>query len=318
MKLIVSYLNALRRYVTREFYYVMTDLVTNYGWKHIEPHELFSGSGPAKDRLFREFGELPETILFWESYETLSEHAEDIYRLGCRTLAVMTDDLHWWNEGMRRMRTVSFALCDTVLSPYAYAWREFYPEFNGFKKVVWTPHSTSPDFMLSWNRHPANSIFLSGAINRGYPLRLQMKELHSRRSYRIAYQCHPGYHCGYDYAQNRDVGRAYAETINKHRAGFTDSGVHKYVVAKYFEIPATGALLLADDSVSGPLKALGFIENKHYVPVSTENLEERIQYVLDERNHEELDDIRRRGQELVLERHKASDRAREIDRVLSG
>jgi hypothetical protein len=84
------------------------------------------------------------------------------------------------------------------------------------------------------------------------------------------------------------------------------------VVAKYFEIPATGALLLADDAVSGPLRELGFVEYKHYLPVSQENLEERIQYVLDESNHEELDEIRRNGQQLVWERHKTTDRARQI------
>jgi len=84
-------------------------------------------------------------------------------------------------------------------------------------------------------------------------------------------------------------------------------------VAKYFEIPATGALLFADDAVSGPLRDLGFLENRHYLPVSKENLEERIRYVLDDRNHEELDEIRRSGQELVWERHKSVDRARQID-----
>lgn len=33
------------------------------------------------------------------------------------------------------------------------------------------------------------------------------------------------------------------------------------------------------------------MENRHYLSVSKETLEERIQYVLDERNHEELDEI---------------------------
>ena len=42
------------------------------------------------------------------------------------------------------------------------------------------------------------------------------------------------------------------------------------------------------------------------------NLEERVEYVLDERNHEELDEIRRNGQKLVWERHKTVDRAKQI------
>lgn len=316
MKLIVSHLDALKRYVTREFYYIMTDLMANHGWRHIETYELWRGAGTVKDRLLARFGELPETILFWEAYEFLTAHARDIYRLTCPKV-IFTDDIHWLRAELRRIRVVSFALCDTVLSTYGYVWNKFYPEFCGTKPVVWIPHSASPDFLLPYNHRPENSILLSGAVNHFYPLRLQMKELHARRSYSIAYHGHPGYHCGYDYTQDHNVGRGYAETINRHRAGFVDSLIYQYTVAKYFEIPATGALLFADAAVSGPLRKIGFVENQHYLPVSKENLEERIQYILDERNHEALDEIRKRGQELVWARHKTSDRAREINAACS-
>jgi hypothetical protein len=98
------------------------------------------------------------------------------------------------------------------------------------------------------------------------------------------------------------------------RVGFADSvSPFGYAVAKYFEIPATGALLLADDTVSAPLNELGFVANQHYVPVSLKNLEEQVQYVLAENNREELDKVRRNGQALVHQRHKSSDRARDIN-----
>lgn len=317
MKLIVSHLEALRRYVTREFYYITTDLMSHYGWKHIETSKLWNDSGTIREKLIKEFGELPETILFWEAYEFLEAHASEVYPLKCRKF-FLTDDLHWWNEWLKRIRLVSFAVCETILCTNALVWNRFYPEFCGTKKVLWIPHAASPDFLLRYNHCPENSIFLSGAISRHYPLRRQMMKLHSEGSYSIAYHSHPGYHCGFDYKVNEDIGPAYARKINNHRVGFTDSLVYGYVVAKYFEIPATGALLLADDTVSGQLRDLGFIENRHYLPVSQKNLEERVRYVLDEKNHEELDEIRRRGQELVWERHKTSDRAKEIDDACRG
>jgi len=179
--------------------------------------------------------------------------------------------------------------------------------------VIWVPHSASPDFMVPYNPRPENSVLLSGAVSRHYPLRAQLKRLHERGLYAVAYHPHPGYHCRYDYARAGDVGRGYAEKISRRRAAFTDSLSFNYVVAKYFEIPAAGALLLADDAVSGPLERLGFTAFRHYVPASSENLEERLRYVLDERNHAEVDAIRRRGQELVWARHKTSDRARQIN-----
>ena len=314
MKLIVSQLAALRSYVSREFYYVMTDLMTDYNWRQVETSRLWNGPGTIRATLLNEFGELPEIILFWEGYKFLAAHEADICRLECHKF-ILADDLHCWNEEMRQTKLLGFALCERVLSTYAYVCHDFYPELSGVEKVVWIPHSASPDFMLPYNHHPKNSIVLSGALSRHYPLRRQMKMLHAQGSYAITYLPHPGYHCGYNYESSEDIGRAYAKTINRHRAGFTDSAKYRYVVAKYFEIPATGALLLADAAVSGPLKELGFIENQHYVSVFKENLEERIQYVLDEGNHEELDEIRKKGHELVWERHKTGDRARQIDEL---
>src|ERR1700686_431895 len=316
MKLIVSQLGALSGYVSREFHYVMTDLINEHEWRQIDTRQLRNAPGTIQDQLLNTFGELPEAILFWESYELLPVHASDIYRLDCHKI-IFADDLHWWNEQMRLSKLVSFGLCETILSPYAYVWTKFYPELAGAKRVVWIPHSASPDFIVDYNQSPEKSILLGGAVSPDYPLRQQVKELHAQRPYSIIYPPHPGYPCQYDRKGNENVGRGYAEKINSCRAGFTDSLIYEYLVAKYFEIPATGALLLADDAVSGPFKKLGFIENEHSLPVSRENLEEKIQYVLDDANHEELDLIRRAGQELVWNSHKTSDRARSINEVCS-
>lgn len=314
MKLIVSRLEELRTYVSREFYYVMQDLIRDHSWQHIETVTLWNRPGPLRRRLLDAFGALPHTILFWDSFDFLKDHAYEIHLLETRKV-VLADDLHWWSEPMRKDKLIGFALCGTVLSTCAYLWNKFYPEFVNSKKVVWIPHSASPDFMLDYNPQPKNAILLSGAVNQHYPLREQLKRLHDQRSYAISYHHHPGYHCGYDHEQDQNVGRGYAHKLNECRAGFTDSLTYGYVVAKYFEIPATGALLLADDAVSPQLQKLGFVEYEHYLPVSMENLEQRIRFVLDEANHVKLDEIRRKGQQLVWEKHKTSDRARMIDQA---
>lgn len=312
MKLVVAQLSALGRYVSREFYYVIRELVDRHGWRHAETYSLRDGRRTMRELLIERFGQLPEVILFWEGYDLLAHHALSLRRLECRKY-ILADDLHWPGELVRLKKLVSFAFCHAVLATYGYAWERFYPALAGVKKVVWIPHSASPDFMMPYNPRPTNSILLSGAVSPLYPLRQELKRLHERRLYAVAYHPHPGYHCRYDYGRAGDVGRGYAERINEHRAAFTDSLSFNYVVAKYFEIPATGALLLADDAVRRPLERLGFVAGRHYLPASRENLEERIRYVLDERNHAEVDEIRSCGQRLVRERHKTSDRARQID-----
>ena len=312
MKLLVSELEVLRTYVSREFYHVMRALITDFNWLHVDTRELWDASRNIIDTLLQPGHELPEVILFWEGYELLTARAREIQRLPCRK-AILADDLHWWDAEMRKRKTVGFALCDTVISTVGYAWNRLYPEFAGTKKIVWVPHSASPDFMVPYNPNAENAIFVSGAYGNYYPLRDRIRELSQEGAYAIVCQDHPGYYTGYDYDRNEAVGRGYAMKINHYRAGFTDSSKFHYVLAKYFEIPATGALLVGDDSVSGPLRQLGFIQDEHYVAVSAENLEEKVRFVLDERNHEQLDQIRRRGQELVWDRHKSIDRARQID-----
>ncbi|HEU4931757.1 MAG TPA: glycosyltransferase [Pyrinomonadaceae bacterium] len=314
MKLIVSHLEAVRTYVTRELYCIQHDLITNHGWRHIEANALWHGAGSLEHKLRIALGELPELIIFWEAYELVYRYAREMQILKCRKF-FFADDLHWWNRRMREIRVIVFAVSDVILSSVAYRWTSLFPELSR-KRVVWVPHSASTDFMLPFNPGAENAIFLSGAINEAYPLRQRMLQLHREGSYAIRYHRHPGYYCGYDYERDGRIGRGYAEKIRECRVGFADSVFpYAYLVAKFFEIPATGALLLADDTVSEPLNRLGFVAGRHYVAVSQSNLESQIEYVLSESNHDELDQIRRNGYALVHEQHKTSDRARFINAV---
>jgi hypothetical protein len=311
MKLIVCRLAARNQYISRECSHLVEELVSKHGWRHIEPARL-DGAGSLKGRFLRETGRLPHLILFWEEYHLLADHYRELNDMWCRKW-IFADDLHSWSDSMRTAKTVAFAVSDLILATYAYKFREFYPQIAEIKEVRWVPHSACKDFMLTYNPSAENAIFLSGAIDRHYPLRQRMLELCKLGGYPITLHPHPGYHCGYDYTVDQRVGHGYAIRINQHRAAFTDCSIHRYIVGKYFEIPATGALLLADKSISGPFRDLGFIENVHYVAVSPENLEEKIQYVLQEGNHRELDQVRRRGQELVWQKHKVEDRANLIN-----
>lgn len=314
MKLIVSHLEAIRTYVSRELYFIQRDLITNHGWRHIESNSLQYRPGSLEHKLRTTFGELPEIVIFWEAYELVYQHCREMQGLKCRKF-FFADDLHWWNRRMRETKVIVFAVSDVILGPYVYRWTSLFPELSK-KRTVWVPHSASADFMLPFNPAAENSIFLSGAINEAYPLRQRMLRLHHDGSFAIRYHRHPGYYCGYDYERDGRIGRGYAEKIQQCRVGFADSGFpFGYLVAKFFEIPATGALLLADDTVSEQLRKLGFEAERHYVPVSQKNLEDQIDYVLSESNHDSLDQIRRDGQALVHEQHKTSDRAQFINAV---
>jgi Glycosyl transferases group 1 len=314
VKVLVASMGRLGTYVSREFYYIMQDLIRVHGWRQIEPSVLPRNPASVRATLLDALGEIPEVILFWEAYDLCVAMRPALLDIGCRE-CVFVDDLHWRDDADREVKSLGLSLCDTILSTYAYIFDDYYPELRNRKKIVWAPHSASPDFVLPFNDRPQNAVLLSGAVNEHYPLRQRMKKLRDDGRYPIRLHEHPGYAAAYDYETDERVGAGYARIIHQYKVAFTDAAWLRYVVAKYFEIPATGALLLADGAVREQLNELGLLENVHYIAASAKNLEEQIQYVLDPIHDEEINAIRRRGQELVSSRHKTSDRANLIDRV---
>jgi hypothetical protein len=312
VKLIVAPLRALGHYISREFAFTIRKLIDSYHWKQVEFSHLSRVRKPLKEALLAEFGELPRVILFWEGYDFVNSRAREILALDCLK-AIFADDLHSRTDEVRCARVAAYLLCDVVFSAYGDRFQVTFPEVCRLTRVIWAPHSASPDFLIPWNPQAENAVFVSGAVSRHYPFREAVRALHDTGRYAMTYQPHPGYHCGYDYATDSRVGADYARALNRHRVAFTDSSVHRYLVAKFFEIPATGALLLADRAVTQSLRQLGLFEDEHYVSVSPDDFEERVQHVLDEANHPQLDAIRRRAQALIWERHTTSNRARLIE-----
>ena len=329
MKLIISEMEALSSYVSTEWHHVIKTLIDDYGWVNLDRYHLWNQPGALEDKLVGHLGRIPDTLLLWGGFDFAAAHIEALSRLDCYK-GYFVEDLHKQDRDERSLTCRTFERCDVIFAAYANVLSNFYPDIANRKRVVWAPHSASPLFMLGFNDRAENSIFLSGAISNAYPLRQQMKKLCGNPAYQsmaedrvrkpegiysIVYHPHPGYYCGYDYERDPRVGKGYAQKINRHRAGFTDALVYKYLVGKHFEIPATGALLLAERAVSNALWDLGFVEDVHYVSVSSEDMEEKIVYVLNEANHPELDQIRRAGQKLVWEKHTTSNRAKLIDDV---
>jgi hypothetical protein len=142
-----------------------------------------------------------------------------------------------------------------------------------------------------------------------------MKALYEENSVPIVFFDHPGYHCGFDHESDERVGKGYARKIAKYLAAMTDGLIYGYLVAKFFEIPATGALLLGEEKMKEALQALGFRDGVHYLAVGPENLKPRIEEALDPANRKEIDEIRRQGQKLVVDGHLAGHRAKQIDDV---
>ena len=313
-KLVISELDVRSRYVTREAYHVMKALIDDYGWHHLESQALMSQPSALRQRMRERCGITPDVVLFWEAYNVINAAFLQIFNAEFRVV-VFCDDLHWFHEHVQSAKMLAMLTSDIILASYAPVFERFFPQVASEKRIVWVPHAASPEFMLPMNEQAENKILLSGKIDRHYPLRQQLTALADEADFRIVEHPHPGYQCRHDHVSSAAVGSGYARRINQFRAAFTDASQFNYVLAKYFEIPATGCLLLGDAAVENELSELGFRSWVHFVPVSARTLEDELRYILDVTNHDKLDEIRRTAQQLVRERHKTCDRAKLINEV---
>jgi hypothetical protein len=290
------------------------ELERRFGWKHLETWELAHDRRPLRTILLEKYGTIPEVILFWEQYHVFISRGRELQRLGSQ-IGIWADDIHSFNDTVRLSRVAPFVLADKVLATAAKQLEEFYPFVRKGANLVWVPHSASMDFVFPLNETPERAVFLSGAMTDHYPLRRQLKALSEESGLPIATFDHPGYHCGFDHDSDARVGNGYAKQIARHLAAMTDGLIYGYLVAKFFEIPATGTLLLGEERMKDSLASLGFHDGVHYLSINPENLKPRIEEALDPMNRKEIDAIRRQGQMLVLKSHLVQHRAKQIDEV---
>ena len=314
LKLIVAPKTALGGYISREFFFIIDSLERRFGWRQLETWELANDRRPLRTVLLDRLGSIPEVILFWEQYELFTSRARELWRLGIQ-IGIWADDIHSFSDAVRLSRVAPFVLADKVLAAYANRFEEFYPLVRKGADLIWVPHSASADFVVRLNEAPEAAVFVSGAMTSHYPMRRQMKALHEEGCVPLVFFEHPGYHCEFNHESDERVGNGYARNIARHLAAFTDGLVYGYLVAKFFEIPATGALLLGEERMKDALASLGFRDGVHYLSVNPENLKARIEEALERSNRKAIDEIRRQGQKLVLERHSVEQRAKQIDEV---
>jgi hypothetical protein len=136
-------------------------------------------------------------------------------------------------------------------------------------------------------------VLLSGSISRNYPMRSYLANLGNPNVDILK--------------RNAGIyGKDYLTYLKKYVCCFTccSNSSTPYIINKFFEIPFTGSLLLAyDEFVKKPLKSLGFIDQENYISCDRENIKQKISWICDIQNREEVNRIRKNGYELVRQKH---------------
>jgi hypothetical protein len=196
-----------------------------------------------------------------------------------------------YNESVKRL----FDRADLILCLYETTFMSKWGEFAD--KLVVFPQFVDGTVIegLEFNNNPATKCLLTGFIGDYYPLR---KHIFLRGH--IEYLHHPGYGNDSTISKSRyKIGADYYKELNKYFCSVATSSIVNYVVAKYFEIPAVGTLLLGQ--YTPDLEALGFVDGNNYVKLTKDNACSKIWEVL--QKPEEHETIRRNGMQFVLDNH---------------
>ena len=203
------------------------------------------------------------------------------------------------NEICRKGKLQVFNRCNLIVSTSHEFFQKKYPQFMSkhyFMPKYFAPHEHYSNLKL--NETPIMKCMVSGAAApKFYPLRNFLIKNGK----------------GLIVRGKRFKGKSYANLLHSYFCCATSSSIYNYALTKYYEIPATGSLLIADESKD--LKRVGFIPNKHYVPITKANAIGKIKHCLE--NPEDYMDIRKNGMKYVHENHSLKNRMLDLEKIFN-
>jgi glycosyltransferase involved in cell wall biosynthesis len=181
------------------------------------------------------------------------------------------------------------------------------------EKFIWFPHSFGDKNV--WNKHNnINNAKKNKCLSPGYAgLDYEMR----RELLKYPEIADSIYH-EEKYVENIVVnrkpffGEEYVKKLNGYDCCFTCPSRFNYPLAKFFEIPAAGSLLVA--KTCNDIKELGFIENVHYISVDEGNYINKIKEIL--KSPRNYDSIVKQGQDFVLEKFDIMNRVIQLEKII--
>lgn len=163
----------------------------------------------------------------------------------------------------------------------------------------------------SFNDAPRNKILLSGNLcGEQYPCRVQFKQYCLNNPDKCDILSHDVVtrhtYNQFEYANKlSEYIAAYAGPVNwvgeLRNKGYNEQNFNDYYpTVKFFEIPATGCLLFANRIVEAALNRCGFFDKVNCILTTPDTFDEDVNYVLDLSNREQINEMRRKGQQHVL------------------
>ena len=210
------------------------------------------------------------------------------------------EDLQCWDNSLCKQNKLKmFERYNVLFGTYNEKFREWYPQFVDkyiFYPDYFTPYSIFSS--LNPNPNPIMKCLLSGTVNKYYPFRQYIIK-HVSSKILI-------------YRKKNVLFADYPKFLNSYFCAIATGSSVSIPLAKYFEIPAAGTLLLAERVKD--LDLIGMKPGIHYVEINRENVIKKIKTVL--KNPEKYLEIRDGATKYVRENHSEINRIKEFKNVL--
>lgn len=274
----------------------------NFGWNILLPDDIILSN---QDTFTNYLSVNNIKVIMCFEYKLIDKFEDFLISNDIRVL-IYSNDLHYKPECQEKhiMRRNHIHNLENIYicANYYYCYLNFYKIDP--KRIIKYPAFVDDDFYVEFNPIPINKILLSGTKTKEYPARKKLNTI-------------SGYNTNVNVLKNGIyLGLEYIKHLNKYLCCFTCCANKNlpYIIGKFFEIPSSGSLLLAyDEFVKDELGNLGFVDGVNYISCSLTNMEEKIAYILDPENLEEINKIRKNGYEFVWELHKQTDRLKYIN-----
>lgn len=252
--------------------------------------------------------EVPLAVMLWEPRGL----TDVMSKLSGRVpLFVHADDLRWRETCEQQQRVAAMALADAVFSANAH---RFLHWFADSRDVVlrWLPPSVAtlqqpPTAGL--NGTAAASLLLANgpaAAHASATLRASAAALHpltTAAHLLMQRQQRPAADSGLAWAATDDA------HAREHVAAAVDGSTPQLVGQAHVDVPAAGALLVADTEAEAALLAMGFRSGHNCVLLSPAQLPDLVAALANPQHRAWLDRMRAEGQRLVMRAHTDSQRA---------
>jgi len=225
-------------------------------------------------------------------------------------------DLHFWHdiEYQKQITKSIFQRADLILCPYREVFDYLYPEF--INKRIFFPKFVNKERYLrvGFNNNPKNKFLLIGCpAKEFYPLRYKFANC---KHYAIDIMPHPGYYCD-NIIDNKVyyIGDDYAKKLNEYFSIIITHSKEKYLLTKYFEAAASGALLFGEDLIDA--RNIGFNSGENCILFDKKDNNVLTKISKMHFNWKYYTQIRQQGQSMVLSNHTDDVRVENFKKCLS-